>query len=302
MSRLRVYGIAAMMLVVSVIAALVLIGGPPANVPTLPSPPTTLTQSVATTTPDYGGIGLGNVLPGRTSPPNVVLGPGRAALVGTVVGPTAGGGSGPVPGATVEVVRFVGSSTATARVATAANGTWMVNNIVGGRYRVRAWLAPSLTLTTPQDVYVVDGHPMVVNMTLTQFSGPSVSAAIGPNPAVSGEPASLVVAATTQVVDGAGIVRSSPQPNVTADLLGSGQWTITSANPVLTNLAGQATWDLTCNAAGPQPLEVSINGGPPQNLSLPDCATAPITTTTTTPAGSSTTPTTLLVTTTTTHG
>src|SRR5262249_44446725 len=51
-----------------------------------------------------------------TAPP---VGPGQATINGTVFGP-----SGPVPGATVEVDRFVGDQFSSAHTTTAADGTW----------------------------------------------------------------------------------------------------------------------------------------------------------------------------------
>ena len=58
----------------------------------------------------------------------------------------------------------------------------------------------------------------------------------------------------------------------TVQLSGTGNWQLTSPNPATTDGGGQATWQLTCQTGGPQPLSVSVNGGSPLPLDVPACA------------------------------
>jgi hypothetical protein len=59
---------------------------------------------------------------------------------------------------------------------------------------------------------------------------------------------------------------------VSAQLSGSGTWQVTGPNPATTDRGGQATWQLTCQAGGTQPLAVSVNGGAPSPIDVPACA------------------------------
>lgn len=312
--------VVAILLVITLIA-LVVRRSQHSAIARLPPPPTTLALTTPTTAPNLSGVGLGAVLAGGAGPTVVEMGPGTAGLVGTVTGPqsttspstSAGtsssqpgtsspgsrassaptstpatsppsptGPSGPVSGATVEVDRFVGSAMTSVKVLTAANGTWSLSNILGGRYRVRAWLAPFLALTQPQDLYLPDGHRDVVNMNLDSYGGTAISSAMAPNPPVEGEPASLVVSVGVQTVGNDGVVRTTPEPGTLLNLLTGSQTSIDSADPVSANQVGQGAWTLTCLSAGPQLVQITLDGGSPHTVPVPNCVAPPPTATTTT--------------------
>ena len=292
----------------------------------LPPPPTTLALATPTTNPNLSGVNLGAVLAGVPSSPAIKMGPGTSGLVGTVSGPqltpapssastsslpgtptstavppgststststtnpVPTGAVGPLPGATVEVDRFVGSAVATVRVVTASNGTWSVPNILGGQYQVRAWLAPYLALTTPQELFLTQGRQQVVNMNLDSYTASAISSSMAPNPPVVGEPAELVVSVGTQVVGNDGVVRTSPQSGAALGILTGSQTTVDSTNPVVADQNGQGAWNLTCSAPGAQLIQLEVNGSSPQTLSVPGCvAPAPPPTTSTTTSVTST--------------
>src|SRR5205085_4379220 len=100
----------------------------------LPEPETSKGSTATTTTvPDLEQVGLPGAN-GTTSTSAPALGPGPITIHGRVDGP-----DGAVTGAVVEVARAVGTRLATARVATNLDGTWSVPQVLGGRYRIRAW-------------------------------------------------------------------------------------------------------------------------------------------------------------------
>ena len=134
--------------------------------PATPAPATTTTTPLS---PDLTGVDLGKVS-GRTTTTTVGIGPGGATLSGTVLGP-----QGPVPGATVEADRFVGSSEASKQVSTAADGSWTIPAILGGRYRVRAWQSPSLAMTTPQIFFLGGTQVMAIDLQVQAFTGQAIS-------------------------------------------------------------------------------------------------------------------------------
>ena len=63
---------------------------------------------------------------------------------------------------------------------TAADGSWTIGAVLGGRYRVRAWQQPSLAVTTPQIFFLGGTESRSLTIQLTSFTGPNVAAAIAP--------------------------------------------------------------------------------------------------------------------------
>ncbi|HEY4411193.1 MAG TPA: hypothetical protein VGO87_15055 [Acidimicrobiia bacterium] len=238
----------------------------PGAVSALPPPPSTAPSRSTTTTPDLTGIALPGV-PGRTTIPGVAMGPGHATLSGTV-----SGSGGPVGGATVEVQRLVGDASATARVTAGPDGRWSLPNILGGRYRVRAWRVPDQTMATPAILFLGGGENRTLGLGVQSFSGPVVTSAVAPNPPVANQPANLVVEVSNEAVDAQGVGRADPAAGVSAQLSGTGAWQVTSPNPTTTDRGGQVTWHLTCEAGGTQPLGVSVNGAAPVPIDVPACA------------------------------
>src|SRR4051794_13073442 len=102
-----------------------------------PAHPPSTNPEESTTVPDYSSVKLAAV-PGRTTT-TVDNSPGQASMAGLVLAP-----DGAVPGATVHVERLVGDTVLAIDVATNPDGTWRLDNIKGGRYRLRAWRAPDL--------------------------------------------------------------------------------------------------------------------------------------------------------------
>lgn len=248
------------------VAALGLAGCAPGAVSALPPPPSTAPSQSTTTTADFTGIALPGVS-GRTTIPGVVMGPGHATLSGAV-----DGSAGPVGGATVEVQRLVGNASATARVTAGPDGRWSLPSILGGRYRVRAWHVPDQTMATPQILFLGGAENRTLNLGLQSFTGPIVTSAIAPNPPVVNQPANLVVDVSNRTVDAQGVGRATPAAGVSAQLSGTGIWQVNGPNPATTDRGGQATWQLTCQAGGTQPLAVSLNGAASLPIDVPACS------------------------------
>lgn len=234
--------------------------------PPAPSiPPTTTTIVV-----DYSGVPLAGV-PGRTTT-TVAMGPGRATLSGVVNGP-----EGPVPGAVVHAERLVGDAAATMDVVTGEDGRFTMPDILGGRFRVRAWKAApdNLALVEPQVFYLEGSEKKALNLTVTRYQGVSVTAAIAPDPPLVDTSANLVVQAVNREVGGDGVVRSAPIPAVRAELFGTGDWRVLTPVATTADDAGRARWTLVCRRVGDQPLSVVIGDTATFNLNLPACTVPP---------------------------
>lgn len=286
-------------LIVALAAVVTALGGCGVETLRFATPPATPPSSTTSTTlsPDLTGVDLGTVT-GRTTTTTAIIGPGGATLSGTVLGP-----QGPVAGATVEADRFVGSSEATRQASTAADGSWTIPAILGGRYRVRAWQTPSLAMTTPQIFFLGGTQTMSVNLQLQAFTGQTVSSAANPVSTLVGDNIDVIVAVNNQSVDTAGIVSFEPASGVQVGLNGGANVGI-SASPAATDSNGDASFTLTCLSAGSTTVTGTTSTGsattlptitcsvpftpPPTTTTLPPNTTTPSTPTTTTPGPTTT--------------
>lgn len=253
-----------------VVAVALLAGGCQAKaVEPLPPAPK-VPETTTTTIIDYSGVGLAGV-PGRTTT-TVAIGPGKATLEGVVTGP-----DGPVPGAVVHAERLVGDAAATVDVLTGADGRYVIPNVLGGRYRLRAWKASpdNLALVEPQVFFLEGSEKKAANLTVNRYQGVSVTAAIAPDPPLIEAPSNLVVQVVDRAVDPGGIVRSTPIPDVRAELFGSGDWKVLTPVATAADAAGRARWTLECQRVGQQPLSVVVGETATFNLNLPACTVPP---------------------------
>jgi hypothetical protein len=212
-------------------------------------------------------------VPGATTSTLPHIGPGAATLNGTVIGP-----EGPVAGATVEADRLVGDQEAATQTTTAADGSWSIRSILGGRYRIRAWQQPSLALTSPQILFLGDHETDTTTVQVTAFTGPTVAAAFAPDSPVIGQIDNLVVQVTNPTVGSDGVVRNPPQVGVSVTLTDGPQWQVHNGNPLATDADGQVLFQVSCQAAGPDPVSAAVGSGVAVPLQLPDCEPPPTTT------------------------
>jgi hypothetical protein len=263
----------------------------------LPPPPPTLAPQPTTTLPDLSLLDLRSV-PGRTTT-TVVFGPGRASITGIVTGP-----EGPVAGAVVRVERLVGDGHAVGDLVTDATGSYALAGVLGGRYRLRAFKpAPdNLALVKPALLFLSGDEARKQDLAVDRYAGLDVTSAIAPNPPIIDEPANLVIRLTERSVDGDGVVRGTPIPGRRVELFASGSWRVDGANATVTDGAGQASWQVRCQALGQQALAVVVGDSDSFPLSVGACSEAPPPTTAPPPTSStsSSTPTTVRRSTTTT--
>jgi Carboxypeptidase regulatory-like domain len=251
-----------------------------------PSPTGTVptSKAVAATLPDNLSSVNQSPVAGVTTTTLPAVGPGAATLNGSVFGP-----SGPVGGATVEADRVVGEQVASARATTSADGSWRIAGILGGVYRVRAWQAPNLDVTTPQVLFLGGSQDLTVSLELTSFPGPNVGAAMAPAAPYVGQPANLLVQITVPTIGADGVLSYQPVAGQPVQLTPGAGWSVSSPNPATSNAAGDAVFRVQCLVAGSSPLIATVGAkGTPVPLQVPPCSPAP-TPTTTAPCPSTTT-------------
>jgi len=233
--------------------------------PQTPAPPAT----VQTLPAGLDGVQEATVAGTPTTAP-VSIGPGDAALTGSVLGP-----AGPVAGATVEADRFVGDAEATVLVTTRADGSWVLPNILGGRYRIRAWQPPSLDMVEPQILFLSSGQHLSLTLRVSEYKGPNIAVAIDPPSPVVGQPVSLAVEVTSPTVGSDGVVTNPPVPAASVSLVDGPDWAVSSGNPLTTDAYGEAVFDISCTAPGDDPLSAQAGSAPPVPLQMPPCSEPP---------------------------
>ncbi len=184
-------------------------------------------------------------------PPVQVLG-GEARLSGTV---TTGGD--PVAGATVRLTRAVDTGRATHDVTTGPDGGWAVDDLLGGRYAVQAWKAPSLALDRAENVFLAAGDEREFQLDLDRVLAGgtlAVSVSTGGDDPVVGEPISLEVRAFEEL-DGAIIPFVGGLISMTA----FDNWDIDRISASADG-DGVGTWTAICTEAGVQKITVDVAG------------------------------------------
>lgn len=179
-----------------------------------PSPttrPTTSTSAV-----DLSGVALPGVGGETTS---TIDETGTARLVGTVRGP-----GGPLPDAVVRIDRLVAGREIRRDVRTGPDGRWELRDVPGGRYRVRAYLAPSYAQTTAEVRFLNDGKEHAYDLVVEDQRGVLVRADVAPDQPTVGNAVNLAVLVVRRVVAEDGVVRSTPVAGELVELLGLGRW------------------------------------------------------------------------------
>jgi hypothetical protein len=246
--------------------AVAAVAGCAAAVPTGMIPPASTASSLLSTTTvtsDLSGTNLPPV-PGQTTTTVAIIG-GGASLSGTVNGPP-----GPVAGADVHLERITSTGVAAADAVTGADGSWSMPGLLGGRYRVRAWRAPDLDLTTPAIFFLGGTEARVVPLQLTSFTGVMTSAAVNPAP-VAEVPFNIAVVVSSGAVDTNGVARANPAAFVKVQLSATSDMTLNSLNPGYADATGRVEWNAVCHTPGPLGVSIVINDAQAVVLNLPPC-------------------------------
>jgi hypothetical protein len=260
-----------------------------ADVPNLHAPPGSASappETTPTTGPNLAAVQLAAV-DGTTTRPAAPTS-GTAHLSGSVNAP-----EGFVPGATVRAERVLDTGDLQRFDAVAGpDGHWDLPNIPGGRYRVRAFLAPQLAQTEAELFFLADGEQRTVDLTVERFDSSSIAVGVAPDPPVAGQPVNVVVQVAVRTVDADGVVHATPTPGIIVSIASPGSWTLRSPAQSNTGADGQVTFEMVCRSAGPNQLQIVARTADPakppvqQAVGVPDCV-EPAAAPTTAPPGSS---------------
>jgi hypothetical protein len=218
---------------------------------------------------------------------------GTAHLSGTVT-TTQGPTPGPVAGAIVRLEHLAGPPV-TRDVVAGPDGHYDAPNIAGGRYRVRAFLAPNFAQTDPPVFFLTDGEQRTADLSMENFDGFTVTSAAAPDPPALNQPATLAVRVATRRVDGNGIVRVQAVPNAIVDLTGVTGWSVTGPPSATTNASGDTSFTLVCRTPGTTQVQIAVRANTadlphPATMTTSACVDTTPTTTTTSPSTSTSPP------------
>lgn len=200
----------------------------------------------------------------------------------------------PVRGADVRLERFVGPFKGWDDTTTGRDGSVVVGGLRGGRFRVRAWVAPRLATTEPQLVFLTAGEKSALTVRIEPHEGFLVQGAFL---ATTWQVDDRVVFDTLLVqeeVGTDGIIRGRPVVGAVTLAPVFGVW-VDGESSKLTDPAGHATFTVVCGATGVHEVNVEAAGSFPARVTLPECLPRDPnrppaeTTTTTVPDGPTTT-------------
>jgi hypothetical protein len=231
-----------------------------------PSP--TTESTTPTSLADYTGV----VLPGVGGETTTTIEEkGTARLVGTVSGP-----EGLLAGATVRIERLVDGREIRHDVLTGPDGRWELRDVPGGRYRVRAFLAPVYAQTKSETKFLTDDDEHSFDLKVEDQRGVVVRSDVAPDQPVVDNAVNLVVLVVQRVVGDDGVVRARPLTGTFVELTGLGRWVARDDSTTTTILDdgsggggsfdqgatlsgdGRATFELQCVQAGAPGLALRI--------------------------------------------
>ena len=227
---------------------------PTTELPTSTAPPTTLRP----VTTQRGAPRTVTTMP-------LTLGPGGASLSGTVSGP-----EGPVEGAVVRVERLVGNAAAVNEVRTDGAGSWRVDGVLGGPYRVRASRPPDLGQPNPEVFFLRADEQRNLAISLVRSGQPSLTARVDPNPPRVEQPAVLVVTVGTARFGADGGLTVAPSPAARLQLTLADGISLETPGPQLTDGDGRAVWRFRCLTPGVFAASLVVGNGVTR-FDLPAC-------------------------------
>ena len=213
------------------------------------------------------------------------IGGGKAAILGKVI--DADGNS--VPGAFVRAT-YYGDPNKPEMIEAISleDGTYRFDQVLGGRWRIRAWKAPELATLDDNVFFLGYSEQRQVDLKVKAATDIVVTSSMAPNPPFTGSPVELAVLVLSQSVDEEGVVHRSPVGGAAVTLDIRGKWSLVGDPTQATEYNGRTAWELTCTEVGPQQI-IAFVGGREWPLNVPPCHD-PMETTTTTAAPPTTLP------------
>ncbi len=170
-------------------------------------------------------------------------------------------------------------------------GNWVMTDVAGGRWRVRAFVPEQSASVEPFVQFVAAGTDVSVDLVVATPDPSPVLRVTAPPTLFLGESGTVALTAGTRRVDADGVVVIDPHPgaNVTLSIITPSITTPSISDPAVlrpisalaaaTNANGAASFGVTCDAVGTTQGTFDFDGGPELtgavSAQLPDCVPLP---------------------------
>jgi hypothetical protein len=232
--------------------------------PTIPVPP-------GFTAPDTRGVVLA-VVPSKPkvvvdhTKPLLPMDGGHVHLHGVVLGP-----DGPLKGAVVRVERYAGDDFGVRDILTDKDGKYSVDDLPGGRLKVRGWQKPDLAATEPQALFVAADADVPMDIRVDKHDATVIQGAVDVADPHVGQRVGLSVLLTQEAVDDNGIVQGQPIPAAQIALtLGDLGLLVVGPSTIPTGADGFSHFTIECQTTGAHPVTVT-SGPSTATFSTPQC-------------------------------
>ncbi len=177
--------------------------------------------------------------------PGISLQGGSASIGGQVFGPTGQ----PVAGATVRIQRFVEDRVATVDLSADGSGFFSFGRLLGGRYRLWAWQAPTLAQLGSEVTFLEDGSNKAFRLDLQAPTDIRLEVHAGAASLPLGQSTTVSMTIGNPVVNHNGQVARVGRAGDLVVLSGAGVFSSLSGSAI-TSVEGMATFPVPCTTVG----------------------------------------------------
>jgi hypothetical protein len=208
---------------------------------------------------------------GSTTSTSISFAKGKASISGTVIGP-----DGPVPGATVELVRIIGNiRSSPLRLVTNEDGKYSATGIKGGVVEIYAFKSPSFSMGDSITFFAGAGAKQ--DVTVKRFDGPDLKWSLGPAQPYVGRTVTLSVRVAVQQVTPDGIVVPTFLEGIGVRVVPLGSLQPVGEFEKVSNVDGLASFTLSCSSTGPGTLQLLLATGEEATIEPRACIPPPTT-------------------------
>ena len=208
------------------------------------------------------------------------------AGVETITEPKVQGGTGsvagtvtfegePVPGAEVQVERIVGDLSSSITTTANAAGDFTVGTLLGGRYRIRAYLPPSLSMRNAEVLFLPDnGQAKDLQLSLSNESSSKFTGRFVGDVARVGVNYTVAVEFRSAQVNDEGIIEDGPVPNELVAITVRKPLTVNGSILQTSDATGIARFTVRCSKEGNGRITITSRNTD-QNVTVPPCTVPP---------------------------
>lgn len=174
--------------------------------------------------------------------PEVTMAGGTARLAGVVTGP-----DGPVADAMVEIQRHTTDGVAVRRLSTGQTGEWRAPNLLGGRYRVRAWVPGILAMGGSEVIYLAEDETHRFEFALWGIDQTPSIELVANEELYLGVPGTVAVSITRPLIDDRGVVVTTPVADAPVTISVAQTASVLSTTEQATGADGVARFVIACS-------------------------------------------------------